>query len=66
MYYCIPADIYTFLRSFSSPKTIEVSLRSTVGENRFNGYFDMHPEILIKSKEVVNIYANKYPRTTLL
>lgn len=51
-------------RSFASLKRIESYLRSTMEENRLNGLavVNLHPEIIMKSEEVVDTYANKHLR----
>lgn len=58
----IPVTICTSERSFSSLKRIKTYLRSTMVKNRLNGLALLHPEIIIKPKEVVDAYANKHPR----
>lgn len=60
----IPVTTCTSERSFSSLKRIKTYLRSTMGENRLNGLalLNIHPEIIINTEEVVDIYANKHPR----
>lgn len=55
---------YTFDKSFSSLKRIETYLWYTMELHQLNGLtlLDIHPEIDITPKEIVNTFAIKHQR----